>query len=58
MKAYLIITGILFGVLTVAHAFKTVADWPRLTIEGPGIGVLALALCLWAFLLLRPSARA
>jgi hypothetical protein len=43
---------------------RTIAEWPRLTqdpgfiVEGPGIGVLALALCVWAWRLLRVSAHA
>ncbi len=59
MKLYLIITGALFGLLALAHILRTIAEWPRLTaqpsfiIEGPGIGLVAAVLCLWAWRLLR-----
>jgi hypothetical protein len=59
MKAYLMITGTLFAVLGVAHLLRTIAEWPRLTqepsfiLEGPGIGIVAAALCLWSWRLLR-----
>src|SRR5207248_1450348 len=55
MKAYLIITGTLFAVLALAHLLRTIVEWPRLVadpwfiIEGPGIGVVAAALCFWAW---------
>jgi hypothetical protein len=63
VKAYLITTGILFGLLALAHLLRTIAEWSRLTadplfiLEGPGIGVVAAALCLWAWRLFRVSAR-
>jgi hypothetical protein len=59
MKAYLITTGLLFGLLASAHFVRTVVEWSRLAadpgfvIEGPGIGVVAATLCLWAWRLLR-----
>jgi hypothetical protein len=63
MKAYFATTGTLFAVLAAAHLLRTIAEWPRLSrdpwfiLEGPTIGVAALALCLWAWRLLRLSAR-
>ena len=63
MKAYLLTTGALFALLAVAHVLRTIAEWPRLTtdpwfiLEVPGIGILAGAICLWAWRLLRLSAR-
>jgi hypothetical protein len=57
VKAYLITTGILFGVLALAHLVLTIAEWSRLAaepgfaVQGPGIGLVAVALCLWAWLL-------
>jgi hypothetical protein len=63
MKAYLITTGSLFALLAVAHLLRTIAEWQRLAAEpwfllqGPGIGVLAVALALWAFRLLRVKVR-
>jgi hypothetical protein len=59
MKSYLITTGILFGLLASAHFVRTVVEWsrlaadPRFVIQGPGIGVVAASLCLWAWRLLR-----
>jgi hypothetical protein len=64
VKAYLIATGALLGVLALAHLFRTLAEWPRLSadpwfiLQGPGIGLLAGALSFWAWRLLRLSMRA
>ena len=63
MKAYLITTGILFGLLAVAHVVRTIMEWSRLAtdpgfiVEGPGIGLVAAALCFWAWRLLRVPSR-
>ena len=62
MKSYLITTGTLFGLLAVAHLLRTIAERGRLVdawfvVEGPGIGVVSGALCVWAFRLLRRSTR-
>ncbi len=59
MKAYLITTGLLFAVLALAHLWWTIEKWPRfaaepwLILEGPGIGLVAGALCFWAWRLVR-----
>ena len=63
MKVYLITTGSLFGLLALVHTWRIVGQWPRLLhdsgeIVEAGIGVVALALCLWAWRLLRTPARA
>ena len=64
MKAYLFTTGAIFAVLAVAHVLRTIAEWPRVAVdpwfilEGPGIGLLAAALCVWAWRLLRLAGRA
>ena len=61
MKPYLLTTGALFGLLAVAHALRTIAEWSRLTtdpwfmLEGPGIGVLAAAIAIWAWRLLSKT---
>lgn len=61
MKAYLITTGTLFALIALAHLLRTIVEWSRLTndpwffLEGPGLGVVAGALCLWAWRLLRLS---
>jgi hypothetical protein len=51
MKAYLIITGAIFGILALMHFLHT--PWDHLSdvgtiLHGPGLGVVALGLCLWA----------
>ena len=59
MKPYLMTTGILFGLLAAAHVFRTIFEWQRLgsdpgfLVEGPGIGFVAAALCVWAWRLFR-----
>ncbi len=63
MKAYLITTGTLFGLLALAHLLWTIQEWRRLAadpwfvLQGPGIGVVAGVLSFWAWRLLRLSAR-
>ena len=55
MKAYLITTAGIFGLIAVAHVVRTIAEWSRLTtdswflLEGPGIGAIAAALCFWGW---------
>ena len=58
MKAYLILTAILFGLLAFVHLVRTIVDRSHLAtdpgfwLEGPGIGLIAavlrLVLRLWA----------
>jgi hypothetical protein len=61
MRAYLITTGLIFGLLAVAHVLRTISEWSRLAtdpgfiLEGPGIGVIAAAIAFWAWRLLRRS---
>jgi hypothetical protein len=63
VKAYLVTTGSLFGLLAAAHLVRTVLEWPRLAadpwfvVQGPGIGALAAGLSLWAWRLLWASGR-
>jgi hypothetical protein len=62
MKLYLILTGGVFALLALAHFLRTIAERPRLSaeplfiLEGPGIGLLAAALSIWAWRLLRRTA--
>jgi hypothetical protein len=59
MKAYLITTGSLFGVLTVVHVWRVVEEGAHLT-KDPWyilITAAAAALSLWAWRLLRRAAR-
>jgi len=60
MKAYLITTGTIFGLLAVAHLWRIFAERRQLATE-PWFVVLTLiaaALSLWAWLLLRRYPRA
>jgi len=61
MKAYLFTTGALFAILAVAHLARTIAESSRLTtdpgfiLEGPGIGIIAAGIAVWAWRLLRAA---
>ena len=62
MKAYLITTGIIFGLIAVMHALKAVND-RALIHSNPGeffpmaaLGLLAAGLSVWAWRLLRSKA--
>ena len=57
MKAYLITTATVFGLITLTHLARIVAEWPRLLTEPLFLvlTVLSAALCFWAFRLLRRS---
>ena len=60
MKAYVMTTGVLFGLLTVAHLWRVLEEGPHLATD-PWYVLITLvtaALCLWAWRLLRRSARA
>jgi hypothetical protein len=59
MKAYVITTGAVFALLTLAHLLRIIMEWPHLA-RDPFfllITVAAGALCLWAWRLLRLSRR-
>ena len=54
MKAYVMTTGAVFGLLTLAHIWRVIEEGPHLATE-PWyvlITVAAAALCLWALRLL------
>ena len=63
MKAYLITTGSIFGLIALAHLARTIAESQRLAadpwfyLEGPGLGLVAAALSLWAWRLLWRATR-
>jgi tellurite resistance protein TehA-like permease len=60
MKAYVMTTGILFGLLTVAHVWRVFEEGSRLA-KDPSyvlVTLVAAVLCLWAWRLLRLSPRA
>ncbi len=59
VKAYVMTTGILFGLLTVVHLWRALEEGPPLTTD-PWyvlITLVAAGLCVWAFRLLRVSTR-
>jgi dolichyl-phosphate-mannose--protein O-mannosyl transferase len=59
VKAYVISTGALFGLLTVAHLWRMISAEPEMA-RDPWyilITVAAAALCFWALSLLRRSSR-
>ena len=63
MKAYLITTGSLFALIALMHLLKAIADWHNVT-ANPGeyfsmaaLGLVALAISLWALRLLRLAKR-
>jgi len=51
MRAYLLTTGGIFGVITALHLWRAIAEWP-------GAGVSASYLLTWAALILVPAALA
>jgi hypothetical protein len=55
MKAYVMTTGAVFGLITLAHVLRVVAEGPRLVSEPFFVlmTVLSTALCLWAWRVLR-----
>ena len=59
MKAYVMTTGALFGLLTVAHVWRVIEEGPHLATQPWWvlITVAAAALCLWAVRLLWRSPR-
>ena len=54
MKAYLIVTSLVFGLLAIIHLWRVVAESTRLAADPFFLGVtlLSAALCLWACRLL------
>ena len=59
MKAYLITTGIVFGLITVAHVWRAFAEGSHLATDPVFIvlTLLSAGLCIWAFRLLKVSSR-
>jgi len=59
MKAYLVTTGILFGLLAVLHVWRAIAEWPHSTIDSGFVLTTAALVALpgvlswWAWRLLR-----
>ena len=59
MKAYFVITGILFGLMAVAHVWRAIVEWPHSTVDlGFVLGMAAFiaipgVLSWWAWRCLR-----
>jgi hypothetical protein len=59
MKAYVITTGAVFGLLLVAHIWRAIEEGPAL-VKDPFYIVITIAagvLCLWAWRVLRQMSR-
>jgi hypothetical protein len=59
MKAYVMTTGAVFGLITIAHILRIIAEGPHLVTD-PWYALLTVAagaLCLWAWRLLRLTTR-
>jgi hypothetical protein len=58
-KAYLIVTGAVFGLLTLAHVWRIIEEGSHLATDVSWvlITIASAALCLWAFRLLWRSSR-
>jgi hypothetical protein len=59
MKAYLITTSIVFGLITVAHIWRAFAEGSHLATDPLFLllTVISTGLCLWACRLLQLSSR-
>ena len=59
MKAYIITTGVIFGLITAAHVARIAAEGSRLATEPlfAALTVLSGTLCAWAFVLARRLTR-
>lgn len=59
MRAYLMTTGTVFGLITLAHVWRVCVEGPRLAKEPVFIllTIAAAALCFWAWRLLARSSR-
>lgn len=60
MRAYVMTTGVLFGLIAMAHVWRVFEERPGLATDPWYIllTVAAAALCLWAWRLIRLSTRA
>ena len=63
MKAYLITTGLIFGVIAVLHLLRDITERSRLTTDPwpylaeAALGLVAAALAVWAWRLYRAHGR-
>jgi hypothetical protein len=59
MRSYVATTGVLFGLLTIAHIWRIFAEGRQvLDVWWIGITLVAAGLCLWAVRLLTSPPRA
>ena len=59
MRAYVIASGAIFGLLVLAHILRAFEEGSQL-FRNPSyvlVTIAAAAMCLWAFRVLRPSPR-
>lgn len=59
MRTYVITTGTVFGLLTIAHILRMFIENPHLGVDPVYLAITAATagLCVWAFYLVRQSAR-
>ena len=59
MNAYLITSGAIFGLVTIAHLVRMILENRHLATDPPYIllTILSAGLCFWAFALLRRAKR-
>jgi hypothetical protein len=59
MRAYLITTGAVFGLLVLAHVWRVIEEGPQLAREPWFVlfTMIAAVMCLWAWRLLRRLPR-
>lgn len=58
MRAYVITTGAVFGLLTLAHLWRYVEERHLITdFWHVSVTIIAAALAIWAWRLLRPATR-
>jgi hypothetical protein len=53
VRTYVLVTGVIFGLIVVAHAWRLVLEAPHLHAEFVVLTLIAAALCGWAVALLR-----
>jgi hypothetical protein len=55
MKAYVITTGVIFGLLTIAHVLRIVGENAQLATDPAYMAITAAsaAMCIWAFYVVR-----
>jgi hypothetical protein len=64
MRAYLVSTCLIFGIIALLHLARAIVEWPVLSTDPKyflsmlGLGVLAAGLSLWSWRLLRARSNA